>query len=658
MPSGGATLGAVCGRTGRLHEMPPSVAERSRRMRDVATDEGAEAVAVGDARAALRAQMAAGNYLAAYDVARQLLADGVDDPHVRYLSVLALARSGAADRARAAAADLERDTAALHGDRRLTEDVAALGARLEKDRALRAVGSARTEAAAVAAQRYEDLHRRTGGAYPAINAATMWLLAGRKDAAGRLAAIVQASCREPFEDYWAAASAAEAALVVCDTKAAQAALVAADRLAADDLAARGVTRRQLRLVCDANGLDHDVLRPLVNPTVAHYTGHRIAPPGVSGRFAAEDEPDVAIRVEQALDALDIGIGFGSLAAGGDILVAEALLRRGAELHVVLPFGADEFADVSVAGSGPGWVTRYRRCLDMADSVSYSAETPYLDDAGLFDLCARVAMGDAVLRARALDADLLQLAVWDGGPAGGPAGTAGDVAWWRESGRATVVVPSGGPAIAPRKGTTAPVRELRAMLFCDVAGFGSLSDAQIPVFMDQVMARLGETLDGLGDTVLLRQTWGDALYLVLTDVPAAARCGLALQRALADLDLPALGLGQLRGMRIGGHVGPVFRAIDHVRREQAFYGHVCRPRGPHRAAHPGRGDLRDPPVCRPGCPRGQRIMDLRVRRDRPDGQGIRRPADVCAPASLTSLSVQEAQVLRPSSNRPRIDAMSR
>ena len=32
-----------------------------------------------------------------------------------------------------------------------------------------------------------------------------------------------------------------------------------------------------------------------------------------------------------------GVAYGALAAGADIILAEALLKRGAALHVVLPF---------------------------------------------------------------------------------------------------------------------------------------------------------------------------------------------------------------------------------------------------------------------------------------------------------------------------------
>ena len=49
-----------------------------------------------------------------------------------------------------------------------------------------------------------------------------------------------------------------------------------------------------------------------------------------------------MRVAPIPDA-DIGFGFGALAAGAELLTAEALLARGAELHVILPSDPESFA---------------------------------------------------------------------------------------------------------------------------------------------------------------------------------------------------------------------------------------------------------------------------------------------------------------------------
>ena len=48
------------------------------------------------------------------------------------------------------------------------------------------------------------------------------------------------------------------------------------------------------------------------------------------------------------------VAYGSLACGADMLVAEAILARGGELHVVLPFAEEDFLKTSVHVGGPEW----------------------------------------------------------------------------------------------------------------------------------------------------------------------------------------------------------------------------------------------------------------------------------------------------------------
>lgn len=113
-----------------------------------------------------------------------------------------------------------------------------------------------------------------------------------------------------------------------------------------------------------------------------------------------------------------------------------------------------------------------------------------------------------------------------------------------------------------------------MLFADVKGFSALGEDELPVFFEKVMGRLARIIDSFGDAVRYRNTWGDAIYLVLETAPDAARLALALQEELRamreSLDLPVL------TARIGGHAGPVFDGYDHVNAEPTYYGtHVTR-----------------------------------------------------------------------------------
>jgi class 3 adenylate cyclase len=227
----------------------------------------------------------------------------------------------------------------------------------------------------------------------------------------------------------------------------------------------------------------------------------------------------------------------------------------------------------------------------------------------------------------------QFAVWDGLPARGEAGTAIDVALWRSAGHAVTIVrptaaddgtrpellraaapvssafaddgaPTAKPGAAmatiddpfagltlaidgapPRSGSGSgggeiadrrPRRLVRAMLFADVRGFSKLTDEQLPVFAAHVFASFADVLESYGDVVEYSNTWGDALYAVITDAVSAAACALDLQDAVDSLDPEAVGLPADLALRLGGHVGPIFPVTDPVLNRRSFVGsHVNR-----------------------------------------------------------------------------------
>ncbi|HEY7618245.1 MAG TPA: tetratricopeptide repeat-containing protein [Solirubrobacteraceae bacterium] len=509
-----------------------------------------------------------GELLTAFDLAERGLAEHPGDVSLEHRAVLALARAGSTEEAARRFADYRLQ---LVDD----EDVAALGARLEKDVALATGGDGRAEHAARAAALYDSIFARTGGYYPAINAATLSLIAGRRDDARRLAGrVLEAIGGE--RSYYAAATEAEAQLLLGRVDFARAALERAAALHDGDHAAVATTRRQLRLVCGALGVDDDVLAALPPPLVVHFCGHRIS---ADGRFTAAVEDRAEAEIADVVDGHPPAYAYGSLASGGDIMWAEALLGRGAELHAVLPCARDEFVAHSVATAGPSWSARFDRCLRAAAAVSYATDDAFLGDDVLYRYAAELAMGLALLRAGYLEAEVRQLALWDGGPALGAAGTAIDIAAWQRRGGATTVVwpgepaPGGAPASAPPAGSG---REVRALLFADVKGFSRLTDEQVPVFVERALGPLGAVLDRYGDHVCHRNSWGDGIYVVLRDAALAAACALDLQAAMAGVDLEAAGLPGDLALRLGAHVGPVFELHDPVTHGPSFHGtHVSR-----------------------------------------------------------------------------------
>ncbi|MGZ4735029.1 MAG: adenylate/guanylate cyclase domain-containing protein [Acidimicrobiia bacterium] len=352
--------------------------------------------------------------------------------------------------------------------------------------------------------------------------------------------------------------------------AAATALAQAAALVDGDLARAATTRKQLTLICAQVGADVSVLAPLAPPRVVHYCGHMISPSGKPGRFPASAEAEVAAAIAEQVQG--VALGFGSLACGADILYAEALLERGAELHVHLPCAIDDFIAVSVEVGGPGWLARFDHCLGLAASVSISTAGRYLNDPELFAYCSRVAMGHTLIRAEFLAASAEQLAVWDGGPPIGPAGTAVDVAAWAGTGRPTHVIPvRGDTETNGDRGRAGAGRTVRAMLFADLAGFGKLDDSHIPAFLEAVMRPLASVIDRFDEAILFRNTWGDGIYLVFRDVVNAAECALEMQTMLERVDLQDAGLPGHLAMRIAAHAGPVLERKDPILGIPGFYG---------------------------------------------------------------------------------------
>lgn len=515
-----------------------------------------------------------GELLTAVDLAEQGLAEHPDDLWLKHRAVLALARAGATEEA---SRRFERYGLSATDE----EDVCALGARIAKDLALEAPPSERRSEALRARELYRTIHARTGGYYPAINAATLSLVAGEPQMAQELAREALRAIRGARDDsYYAAATEAEAQLLLGDEASAVDALRRAARIHGGDYLSVATTRRQLRLVCALTDTGSDIIGILAGPGVAHFCGHRIAPPGTIGRFPAEAEAEVAERIEEELASDTPRYAYGSLASGADILWAEGLLARGTELHVVLPFARDAFIQSSVAPSGKGWVERFHRCLDAAFNVTYATDNAFVADDALYRYAGELAMGLALLRARYLDAGVRQLAVWDGRTDVGDAGTALDVATWRASGQvASVIAPRHAGAPNPDVNGAMPGtarRVVRAMIFADVKGFSKLTDEQVPLVLQHVLAAFASVLERHDAVIEHRNTWGDALYVVLTDTVRAAECALELQAAMASLDLPALGLPEHLALRIGVHVGPVFPLEEPVLGSRAFTGaHVSR-----------------------------------------------------------------------------------
>lgn len=425
------------------------------------------------------------------------------------------------------------------------QDAAALAVkgRLLKDRARRLSPDMGPSSFAAAAAAYTAADAIAPQPYTRINVATLTLLGGDASAAASQAADLlawidrQSAITET--PYFIAATRAEALLLTGDVSQADAMLARAIACDPDGWEDHAATLRQLAMIVAATGGDRRWLDQHRPPMSLHFAGHL--------GIAAERVSSLRHAVDAVLAEHRVGFGFGALAAGADLVIAEALIAAGAALHVVLPTSVDAFVAQSVAPYGGDWAARFDRCLAAAASLQTvtGVRGPYEPLAT--GLAADVAMGSAVLNAQRLESSAAQLLVIDegDGPFGSGRGTARDGVRWAASGRVQHVI------VAPR---TAPVtasgakpiegradRRLAAMLQIGFAGLDALDEGAFAEAVDGCLASLrrqSATLPVQPDRSLPA---GNARIVAFVDPQAA----WAYARAMLDLpfDLP---------LRIGGH----------------------------------------------------------------------------------------------------------
>lgn len=504
--------------------------------------------------AEIRTAEAAGLVLSAHDRAMTALADHPDNRILAHRAVLNLARAGATAMA------LELFQALGLGEEKDPE-IAGLGARLFKDVALEAPPESREPLLRRAARRYAELWETSELGWHGVNAAALALLAGRREKAAQIAGALLGAHRD-IGDYWSAATEAEALLIVGETEAAQRALARAEQRAGGDLAARATTRRQMRREIRVLGLDPAMLDALHVPATLHYCGHMPRPGDEAG-------PELALsaRIRDVLSAEHVGAAFGGLAAGFDIMMAEALVARGVKPRVILPCPPADYARVSVAPSGERWMRRFEHILPLCE-LTVLDEPPFSGDDFHIAMASRRAMGLARLHARNLDGRAVQVAAWDGGAARGAAGTAADVAAWEAAGGRRIDLGWPWPRdTVTTDGPSGARRRLMAVLFGDLAGFGALDDSGLDAFYNGPLAAMGRATDDHAPAY--RNCWGDAVQLAFTEVTRAADCAFALRAALASL--AESGLPDTLAPRIALDFGPLLPVFDGVQRADKFAG---------------------------------------------------------------------------------------
>jgi tetratricopeptide (TPR) repeat protein len=541
-----------------------------------------------------------GEPLLAYNELQQALELKPADFRLRQLQGLALTRSGALRRANEILAALRKDGCT---------DAETMGplARTHKDLALAATESGARERHLLAAHEiYEAAYRDavtrdavSEAYYTGINAATMALLRRHVQHARKIAAEVEQLCTRALrespggaaEHYWVRATLAEAALILGEIDVAQERYRQAAALAGTNYGDLSSTRHQARILLHHLGIDPSWLDGAIKiPPVLVFTGHMIDAPGrAEPRFPQQMEEEVRRRIRSKIERLRPAAAYGSAACGADILCLEVVKELGGELHIVLPFPAEQFRSESVEFCGQGdWGDRFQRLLDDASEVMVISEKPPPSGASTFEYANLVMTGLARLRSQVLDTNLHGIAIWDGSIAGDVGGTSSVVDMWRHYGVATEQVnprPDAGRFLstAPRPRPAEKQRKdsgehvpgfqyaIRAMLFADAVGYSRLSEGQIPLFFEHYLGAIAAYNKTSKHSPEHIETAGDGMYMVFDDPHAAGHYALELSELIAGRDWPALGLPANLSMRIGLHCGPVYIARDPITGSPLYTG---------------------------------------------------------------------------------------
>ena len=542
--------------------------------------------AAGNAEELLRI----GEPLLAYDAIEQALDRWPNDCRLRQLRGLALARSGALRRA-------NRDLQALREEGCVDGETLGLLARTHKDLALTGTeGPNRDKHLEAALEIYsagyqESLQRDAvdEGYYTGINAATMALLRGDSDGARKIAQRVEELCMRAIQDhgddagtlYWPHATLAEAALILGDRDKAQERYTTAAALAGRRYGDLSSTRHQARLLLEYLGESSEWLDTAMRlPPVVVYTGHMIDAPGRDEpRFPPALERSVRDEIRSRLQRLGPVAAYGSASCGADILCLECVHELGGELHIVLPFSAEQFRATSVDFQPEGrWGSRFESLLDKAKEVLVISQRPPPVGESIFEYNNLILTGLARLRAQMLDTNLHGIAVWDGKPAAGEGGTGSIAGLWQQSGipfdhvavgtdaAATKPASAAVQSIGRHKGDDATWSfeyKIETMLFADAVGYSRLTEDQIPLFFNYYAGMVADYNESSPFKAVHTETAGDGMYMVFDDPETAGRYALGLSERLNREDWASKGLPGDLNARIALHCGPVFVGRDPI-----------------------------------------------------------------------------------------------
>lgn len=332
----------------------------------------------------------------------------------------------------------------------------------------------------------------------------------------------------------------------------------------------------------------ELIRP---PQVVVFTGHSLDRPGEGPRFPPQLEADVRAEIVQVLDEIDARVGFSMASCGSELLFIEAMLERGGEVNIVLPFALEDFIAANVRYGGARWEMRFRNALRLATTVTFATEEHFLGHEMLYRFANQCLSGLATLRAGFLCSNPTLIAVWDMMPGSLVGGAADFIDSWEDISRLRLIDLDGLLQRHPELMEEGQIpsfdlgdgdaeegqgRVIRSMMFCDIAGYSKLAEEYVPVYLEFLrMLKDGLVRSGVEPQSI--NTWGDAIFVVMQKATPLAEYALTLQEAVIQAsDALKDKLPHPLSLRISLHAGPVFEAVDPICDRVNFYGsHINR-----------------------------------------------------------------------------------
>ena len=257
--------------------------------------------------------------------------------------------------------------------------------------------TANTQFAQKSLDTYLKNYIATGSYYTGINAATMNHIIGRGGKAKEIASKLIEEIGDPQDDIWKLATLGEAYLLAKNYDASVQHYKEASKVGRGKYGQLNSIYSQLLLLKHYIRIPVEIMGFFEPPKVAIFTGHMIDHPDRHApRFPDSISPDIKKEILGKLEEHGVRIGYCSLACGGDILFAEALLELGGEVNIFLPFAMSDFLETSVEFAGKEWVDRFNSLISRA-GVNFITEEKYFGDEDLYHFLGKVLIGSTILR---------------------------------------------------------------------------------------------------------------------------------------------------------------------------------------------------------------------------------------------------------------------